>query len=150
MAFCTTRMSLLSSKMSSCQGVSFWSISHHGNLGLDGEESGTCAPDVPGPCGAWSIWAWSLTRPASTPLGLALMGSMSMICGEADVPTSPRAPPAPASSPHGGVAVLESVASGGVTTLSSAAGGRVAVLESLTSDCTTPLGSGDLVREGDT
>jgi hypothetical protein len=35
--------------MSSCQGVSFQSISHRGNLGLDGDESGTYALDVPDP-----------------------------------------------------------------------------------------------------
>jgi hypothetical protein len=48
-------ISSLSSKISSCQGVVFQSISCRGNLGLDEEESGTCAPDVPGPLGAWSI-----------------------------------------------------------------------------------------------
>jgi hypothetical protein len=149
MAFRTARMSSLSSKMSSCQGVSFQSISRRGNLGLDREESGTCALDVPGPCGAWSIWAWSLTRSSFTPPGLALMASTSMIHGEADIPTSPRAPPPPASSPRGGVIVLESVAGGRVATLSSAAGGGVAVLALSTSDCAVPLWSNDLVREGE-
>jgi hypothetical protein len=48
-------ISSLSSKISSCQGVLFQSISRRGNLGLDEEESGTCAPDVPRPLGAWSI-----------------------------------------------------------------------------------------------
>jgi hypothetical protein len=133
MAFRATRISSLLSKMSSYQGVSFQSISRSGNLGLDGEESGTCAPDVPEPCGTWSIWAWSLTRSSSTPPGLALMGSTLMIRGEADVPTSPKAPPAPASSPRSGVTVLESAVGGGVATLSSVAGGGVAVLASSTS-----------------
>jgi hypothetical protein len=49
MAFHTARISPLSSKMSSCQGVSFQSISHLGNHRLDGDESGTCALDVPDP-----------------------------------------------------------------------------------------------------
>jgi hypothetical protein len=77
------------------------------------------------------------------------MGSTSMIRAEADVPTSPRAPLAPASSQRDGVAVLEFVASGGVATLSPAAGGGVAVLASSTSDYTAPLGLGDLMREGE-
>jgi hypothetical protein len=85
MAFRTTRISSLSSKMSSCQGVSFQSFYRHGNLGFDGEESGTCAPDVPGPLGAWSIWAWSLTRPSSVPPSITLIGSTSTTRGEADV-----------------------------------------------------------------
>jgi hypothetical protein len=74
------------------------------------------------------------------------MGSMLMTRGEADVPTSPRAPPAPASSARGVVAVLESVAGGGVAPLSLANGGRVAVLASSTNDYATTLGSGNLVR----
>jgi hypothetical protein len=72
-----------------------------------------------------------------------------MTHGEADVPTSPRAPPAPASSPHGRVAILESVAGGGLATLSSTADGGVTVLASSTSDYTAPLGSSDLMREGE-
>jgi hypothetical protein len=47
-------ISLLLSKISSCQGVLFQSISHSGNIGLV-EESGTCALDIPGPPGACSI-----------------------------------------------------------------------------------------------
>jgi hypothetical protein len=94
--------------------VSFQSISCRGNLGLDDDESNTYAADVPGPCSAWSIWAWSLTRSSPIPPSLALMGSTLMTCGEVDVPTSPRTPPTPASSARGGVAVLESLAGGGV------------------------------------
>jgi hypothetical protein len=45
----------LSLKISPCQGVSFQSISHRGNLRLEGKDSGTCAPDVSGPLGALSI-----------------------------------------------------------------------------------------------
>jgi hypothetical protein len=90
-----------------------------------------------------------MTRSSSTPLGLALMGSTLITLGEANVLTSPRAPLAPASPPRNGVTVLESVAGGRVATLSSAAGGGVTVLASLTSDCYAPLGSGDLVREGE-
>jgi hypothetical protein len=72
-----------------------------------------------------------------------------MTPGEANVPMSPRAPPTPTSSAHGGVVVLESVAGGGVTPLSSAAGGGVVVLASSTNDCATTLGSGDLTLEGE-
>jgi hypothetical protein len=77
------------------------------------------------------------------------MGSTSKIYREADAPTSPKTPPAPASLPREGVTVLEPVAGGGVTTLSSAAGGGVAVLVSSTSDCATILRSADLVRKGE-
>jgi hypothetical protein len=77
------------------------------------------------------------------------MGSMSITFGEADIPTSPRVPLASSSSPCGRVAVLESVAGGRVTTLPSAASGGVAVLASSTNGCAAPLGSGDLVREGE-
>jgi hypothetical protein len=48
-------ISSLSSKISSCQGMSFQSIFRCSNLGLEEEDLGTCAPDVPGPLGAWSI-----------------------------------------------------------------------------------------------
>jgi hypothetical protein len=57
MAFRTTCISSLSSKISSCQGVPFQSISHHVNFGLDDDESGTCVLDVPGSFGACSICA---------------------------------------------------------------------------------------------
>jgi hypothetical protein len=77
------------------------------------------------------------------------MGSMSITLREADVPTSSRVPPAPTSSPRGGVAVLESGVGGRVATLLSADGGRVVILTSSTSDCVAPLGLGDLVREGE-
>jgi hypothetical protein len=77
------------------------------------------------------------------------MGSTLITLGEADIPTSPRVPLASSSSPRGGVAVLESMAGGGVATLSSTAGGGVAVLASSTSDFAMPLGSSDLVQEGE-
>jgi hypothetical protein len=48
-------ISSLSSKISSWKGVSFQSISRCSNLRLVREKLGTCAPDVPGPLGAWSI-----------------------------------------------------------------------------------------------
>jgi hypothetical protein len=83
-----------SSKISSCQGVSFQSISCYGNLGLEEEDSDTCAPDVPRPLGTWSILWWSLTR-SSAPAGLELMGSTSIILGEAATPTSPAVAPSP-------------------------------------------------------
>jgi hypothetical protein len=44
-------ISSVSSKISSYQGVPFQLISRRGNLGLEEEDSGTCAPDVPGPLG---------------------------------------------------------------------------------------------------
>jgi hypothetical protein len=106
-----------SSKISFCQGVSFQSNSHRGNLRLDEDQSSTCAPDIPGPFDAWSIWAWSLTKSSSAPPSITLMGSTSMTQGEADVPTSPTTPCAPASAAGGGVAVLESASDGRVTPL---------------------------------
>jgi hypothetical protein len=140
-------ISSLSSKISSYQGVLFQSISRRGNLGLIGEESGTCAPDVPGPPDAWSIWVWSLTRSSSTPPGLALMGSTSIILGK--VGTSPTAPPAPASS-----AWRDSLSSNLPPATKSSfyhlqTDGGVAVPALSAKDATMTLGSGDLVREGE-
>jgi hypothetical protein len=117
MVFRTARISSLLSKMSSYQGVSFQSISRRDNLGLDREELGTCAPDVLGPFGAWSIWAWSLTRSFFSPAGITLMGSTPMTRREVDILTSPIAPRAPASATGGGVVVLESAAGDRVTPL---------------------------------
>jgi hypothetical protein len=128
MVFRTVRISSLSSKISSCQGVPYLSITHRVNLGLDDDESGTCVPDDPGSFSAYSIWARSLTRSSSVPLGITLMGSTSMTGEEVDALMSPIVPCAPASALGGGVAALASAAGGGVTILASAAGGGVAVL----------------------
>jgi hypothetical protein len=141
-------ISSLSSKISSCQGVLFRSISLRGNLGLEEEDSGTCAPDVPGPLGAYSICGWSLTR-SSAPPGLQLMGSTSIIFGEAGTLTSPTAPPSPTATVHGGLATLASTTGGEHAVLSVAPRGRVAVRASLVNASATTLGSGDLVREGE-
>jgi hypothetical protein len=48
-------MSSLSSNQSSCQEVCFQLIVPCGNLGLEEEDGGTCAPDLSGPPGARSI-----------------------------------------------------------------------------------------------
>jgi hypothetical protein len=61
MLVCKASMSSLSSNQSSCQGVWFQLVDCRGNLGLEDEDWGTCALDVPGPPGARSIWGWSLT-----------------------------------------------------------------------------------------
>jgi hypothetical protein len=135
MAFRRARISSLSSKMSSCQGVSFQSISHRGNVGPDGDESDSCALEDPRSFGAYSIWDQSLTRSSSAPPGITLIGSMSMIGEEVDAPTSPTAPCALAPTPGGGVVVLASAVGSGVAVLESAAGGRVTVLTSSASVC---------------
>jgi hypothetical protein len=140
MAFLTTRISSLSLKRSSCQGVPFQSISHHVKVGPDDDDSGTYALDVPGSFRACSIWARSLNRSSFVPPGIALMGSTSMTGGEVDAPTSPIVPCAPASAPGGRVAILASAPGGGVAVLESAAGGGVAVLVSSTSVCTATPG----------
>jgi hypothetical protein len=90
-----------------------------------------------------------LTRSLSARAGLELMGSTSIIPGEAGVPTSPTAPPAPASTARGGLAILESATSGEVAFFSAAPDGGVAVRASSVNDSATTLGSGDLVREGE-
>jgi hypothetical protein len=69
---------------------------------------------------------------------------------EADTPTSPTTPLAPASSARGGLAVLESVAGGEVIPLPSVVSGGVAVPASSTNDYATTLVSGDLMWEGET
>jgi hypothetical protein len=82
-------------------------------------------------------------------VGLELMGSTSIILGEAGVPTSPTTPPAPTSPARGGLLVLESAGGGGVVLLSPTAGGGVAIPASLANESNTTLGSDDLVREGE-
>jgi hypothetical protein len=77
------------------------------------------------------------------------MGSTTMTRGEADVSTSPTTPCAPASAAGGGVAVLESVTSGGGAPLHRQPVAGVAVLASSTNDYAATLWSGDLVREGE-
>jgi hypothetical protein len=139
----------LSSKMSSCQGVSFQSISRRGNLGLDKEESGTYAPDDSAPFNTCSSCTWSSTRSSSAPPGITLMGLTSMTGEEVDAPISPTTPCAPASAPGGEVVAPASAAGGGVAVLESTAGGGVVVLMSSTSVCTATTWSGDLVREGE-
>jgi hypothetical protein len=77
------------------------------------------------------------------------MGSTSIILGEADVPTSPIAPPTPASPARGGLATLESATGGEVALFSTAPSSRVAVRALSVNDSTTTLGSRDLVWEGE-
>jgi hypothetical protein len=94
--------------MSSYQGVSFQSISRRGNVGLDEDELGIGVPDDPGFFGACSSCTWSLTRSSFVPLGITLMGSMSMTGEEVDAPTSPTAPCVRVLVAGGGVASLAS------------------------------------------
>jgi hypothetical protein len=77
------------------------------------------------------------------------MGSTSITRGEADIPTSLRAPTAPVSLARGRVAILESAAGGRVARLSPPTDGGIAILASSTDVYATTLGSGDLVRKGE-
>jgi hypothetical protein len=87
------------------------------------------------------MWGWSLTR-SSAPVGLALMGSTSIILGEVTAPTSPTEAPSPALTACGGLATLESAAGGEVALLSAAPRGGVAVRASSANASPTTFGSG--------